>query len=166
MPVKKKAKPGIREAMFGDFLEEMPLSQIARKYGVNEKTVGKYQDEDNWKSRKSAIIRKAQDQFDLKAVTSLANEARVIDAACKWLAAQAVKVMQSGKFKGNVWDELRKMIDSKIKIKEVVDPEIPPEIPKDEMAEAVKELGEKNLKDLARVAAAQVAKKRDAKASK
>lgn len=147
--------------MFLLWLEETPLTEIGRKCGLNVNTVSEYKAKDEWDKRKAKIIADARNEVDLKATTSLIKEARAIDAILGWLISKTVNRMKAGGDKLTLpalLKELRETIDTKVKLKEVIDPEIPPEIPKDEMAGAIQNLGEAAIKALAKAAAEQLSK--------
>ncbi len=148
--------------MFLMWLEqETPLTEIARKCGLNVNTVSEYKEKREWEKRKARILAEAAQRTDLKVITGLVKEARAVDAICAWLIGKTVKRMKDDRDKLTLpalLKELRDTIDTKVKLKEIIDPEIPPEIPKDEMASAIQELGEASVKALAKAAAKQIAK--------
>lgn len=143
--VNKKVSDADREQMFLWWLEDKPMSQIARRYGIHANTVVKIKRDDDWDGRKEQIRKKVQKRTDNRIAIKLQKELNVIDVVISSQAQALAAEIKKKKVVDLDLGVLEKFLRLKRDYVEFVDPETPepePEEPEDPVGKKVRQLGD------------------------
>jgi hypothetical protein len=117
-------------------------------------------DEDNWWNRHEKVLKKTQQATDDKAVYNLRGELTATDAFIKAHIQRLAKLLRDGKIKGS-FKEFRELVKTKKEILEVVEPEVPVDPERDEVAELLEKFSQQAIVAVAEGMAADLIRQND-----
>ena len=151
-----------REKLFLTWCECRSIRETARKCSVSAITVHKYMDLDHWWDRHEKVLKETQQKNDNKAVYNLTNELLAVDFFIKNHINQLIELIKRKKFKGSS-REFRELVKTKKEILEVVEPEVPVDPERDEVAGLLEKFSREALIAVGEAAAAKLTRPDDKK---
>jgi len=142
-----------QEKLFQLWLKTKSPQKVADLSGITVKTVCRYRKKNNWVKREAQIKEKAQKQTDDKAVYSLKNELSAVNVFINAHIQRLAKMLQENKLRATP-KEFRELVRLKADLLKDVEPEIPVDPEKDNVADLIEKFSERALVKVAEAAAA------------
>ena len=162
MPSGRMLTRGQRDKLFNTWCECRSVRETARKCRVSPTTAFRYMDEDHWIDRHEAILRKAQQVSDDKAVYNLKNELNAVNVFINAHIKRLAKMLKDNKLKATP-KEFRELVRLKADLLKDVEPELPTDPERDKTAELLEKFSEQALVAVGEAAAAELKRNDDKK---